>query len=254
MTSTTLKLIALVLMLCDHIHQFIGGAPIWLTWLGRISAPLFFFCTIWGIYYTHNRKKYLLHMYLWGIGMGIGDFVLSVLVPNPHSLPVNNVFVTLLLVGIIVSIIELYQNGEKTLFWKLFFAFIAMQIVSTILCFFSLRYAQFPMLQGIPGSILPNLLFCEGSIVFVAMGVTLYFTRNNKVKMSLWFFAFCLIFIPFGALSTMLSKNYQWMMVFALPLMLLYNGKKGKGMKWLFYIFYPAHVFLLCWLGSFVSF
>ena len=27
--------------------------------------------------------------------------------------------------------------------------------------------------------------------------------------------------------------------------LLLYNGKKGKGLKWLFYVFYPGHLLLL---------
>ena len=27
--------------------------------------------------------------------------------------------------------------------------------------------------------------------------------------------------------------------------LLLYNGKKGKGLKWLFYAFYPGHLLLL---------
>jgi len=25
----------------------------------------------------------------------------------------------------------------------------------------------------------------------------------------------------------------------------MYNGKRGKGLKWLFYIFYPAHLLLI---------
>ena len=39
--------------------------------------------------------------------------------------------------------------------------------------------------------------------------------------------------------------NYQWMMVFALPLMLLYNGKQGLKMKYFFYLYYPLHVYAL---------
>ena len=35
------------------------------------------------------------------------------------------------------------------------------------------------------------------------------------------------------------------MEVFAAPLMLLYNGRRGAGYKKLFYCFYPAHVYLL---------
>ena len=36
------------------------------------------------------------------------------------------------------------------------------------------------------------------------------------------------------------------MMVFALPLLWYYNGKKGKySLKYLFYCFYPLHIWLL---------
>ncbi|MDU5111608.1 MAG: TraX family protein [Clostridium sp.] len=46
--------------------------------------------------------------------------------------------------------------------------------------------------------------------------------------------------------------NYQWMMVFALPFMLIYNGKRGKGLKWLFYVFYPVHIFILFIIGNYI--
>lgn len=43
--------------------------------------------------------------------------------------------------------------------------------------------------------------------------------------------------------------NYQWFMIFALPFMLMYNGKKGRGMKYLFYIYYPLHIVVLYCIG-----
>ena len=47
MTTTTLKLIALALMLIDHIGEFIPGTPLFLRILGRASAPVFLFCSVW---------------------------------------------------------------------------------------------------------------------------------------------------------------------------------------------------------------
>ncbi len=35
------------------------------------------------------------------------------------------------------------------------------------------------------------------------------------------------------------------MMIFALPFMLMYNGKKGKGFGRLFYIYYPVHLVII---------
>lgn len=44
--------------------------------------------------------------------------------------------------------------------------------------------------------------------------------------------------------------DYQWMMIGALPLMLLYNHKRGYRLK-CFFIFYPIHIILLALLSHF---
>lgn len=45
--------------------------------------------------------------------------------------------------------------------------------------------------------------------------------------------------------ESLLQYNFQCFMILALPLLLLYNGKRGKGHKQFFYIYYPAHVYVL---------
>ena len=50
--GTQLKTIALVLMVLDHIHyffEFTGCIPTVFNMLGRLSAPLFLFCTVEGL-------------------------------------------------------------------------------------------------------------------------------------------------------------------------------------------------------------
>ena len=42
----------------------------------------------------------------------------------------------------------------------------------------------------------------------------------------------------------------QWMMIFAAIPMYFYNGERGSGNKNFFYIFYPAHIYLLWILAS----
>ena len=67
--GTQLKTVALVLMVLDHIHyffEFTGWVPTWFSMLGRLSAPLFLFCTVEGFAHTHDRKRYVLR--IWAIG------------------------------------------------------------------------------------------------------------------------------------------------------------------------------------------
>lgn len=63
MTSTSLKILAVILMVIDHTGEFISGMPICLRWIGRISAPIFFFCSALAMHYTKDRKKYLFRLY-----------------------------------------------------------------------------------------------------------------------------------------------------------------------------------------------
>lgn len=254
MTTTALKLIALFIMLLDHIHQFIPGTPIVLTWLGRISAPLFVFCAAWGFFYTHNRKHYLVNLYIWNIGMAIGDYVVTIFFPTDNSYLINNIFTTLFLTFFFVHIVESFRSGNKKQASLLLLLLIVIQPIGLLLG---------NMIQGITGNfylasivtaVLPNLLMCEGSVIFVAMGVALYYTREKHMWLCIIYTAFCLLFFVPGLqppyIQNIFFGNYQWMMIGALPLMLCYNGKKGQGFKWLFYVFYPAHIFLLYIIGS----
>ncbi|MDZ7543836.1 conjugal transfer protein TraX, partial [Clostridium perfringens] len=54
-----LKTIALVLMVLDHIHQYIPDLPIVLNWVGRIVAPIFFYLMVEGFRKTRNRRRYI---------------------------------------------------------------------------------------------------------------------------------------------------------------------------------------------------
>ena len=80
LSSTALKEIALALMLLDHIHYFFaftGAVPEWFSMLGRVSAPLFLFCTVEGFAHTRDRKTYLLRLWALGAGMGLVQFLIG---------------------------------------------------------------------------------------------------------------------------------------------------------------------------------
>ena len=75
--GTQLKTIALVLMVLDHIHyffEFTGCIPTVFSMLGRLSAPLFLFCTVEGFAHTHDRKRYFIRIWAIGAAMAALEF------------------------------------------------------------------------------------------------------------------------------------------------------------------------------------
>lgn len=265
MTTTALKLFALVLMFIDHLAEFVPGIPPYFHWIGRISAPIFVFCTVWGFHYTHDRKKYLTRMYVFGAFMGLMDTALNTFVENPYALCTNNIFVTLLLSCLIVAIWDIRKQDKKR-GNRLVLRFIAFQIATLVLTVgASYIFTNKNMYMFVAG-ILPNLLSCEGGPIFVLLGVLLYYNKETKVKVAISYTIFCVAFF-FMSLSSgqafcaqqgitlwdfMINYNYQWMQIAALPFLLMYNGQKGKGFKYLFYIFYPAHILILFLIGNFM--
>ena len=102
-------------------------------------------------------------------------------------------------------------------------------------------------------------LFTEASFYGVTMTLIFYFLREKKGVMGL-VYIICSIIPVFTALGngelfleSILVWDYQWMMVFAIIPILMYNGKLGinnKFTKWMFYCFYPIHLIAVVLIGK----
>ena len=79
----------------------------------------------------------------------------------------------------------------------------------------------------------------------------MYLCHKNLKKEVLAFVTVSLVWVLITIILSKLSihdlmfKYIEWMEIFAGPLMLCYNGQRGKGSKYLFYVFYPTHIYLL---------
>ncbi|MGL5257057.1 MAG: TraX family protein [Proteocatella sp.] len=230
LSNFQLKIMALLFMLMDHmlaILKQVGDIPIpiWFGYIGRLAAPIFFFMIVEGFFHTKDRKAYFTRL----LGMGI----LMIGVNYIFKLH-NNIFLSLACGVALMGIIEFTKINKKNI----------------------LKF-----LLGILGCILVSvaMLFTEASVYGILMILIFYFARSNKFIMSILYIFFSLIFIVFSIgpdfIEAIMYWDYQWMMVFAIIPILLYNGKRGfsnKLVQWLFYIFYPAHLIILTLISKIV--
>ena len=265
--GTQLKTIALALMVLDHIHyffEFTGCIPTVFSMLGRLSAPLFLFCTVEGFAHTHDRRRYFIR--IWGIGTAMAALEFFMIYAKAFRrgdgfYPLNAIFQDLMLLCII-------WQGIDWLREKKFAKGIA--AIAAVLCWPFVMVAflsAFPQIQQMPWAstvvafVITSPLplwtsITDGGWGYLVSGVLLYLLRNHrKAQVAVWalnsfLWDFVLVYLqlrgqPGFELSQMFTTYYEWFGVAAAVLMLAYNGMRGSGHKQLFYWFYPAHVYLL---------
>ncbi|WP_088106128.1 TraX family protein [Halalkalibacter urbisdiaboli] len=263
MTNTKLKIIALVTMFIDHFGHFIPDTPEWFRWIGRIAAPIFIYCVVIGYKNTSNRKKYLVRLGVAAVGMSFLNLIINLRIHyllqkgkiSSSDFPYLefNFFSTLFLIALLIILLE--KKKIKFLIW-----FFCWQFVSISLFPFMEINGYLPEpISLFTIQISGNLLVVEGGVLMISLGIFLYFSRGDKWKTAIGYSLYCLTLFylvrrwgwrPDGILPHLFGfADYQWMMIFALPLMLLYNGKKGIGLKYFFYLFYPLHIVILFFIG-----
>lgn len=240
----SLKMTALVLMVLDHIGLYFPGAPFWLRWLGRGSYPLFLFCMVQGYRHTRSRKRFLLRLYLMSLFMTALGLFLDARFPTEHGYGNHNIFLPMLLTGLLISTVELWQKDRKK-------GGALLALIALVQLLYQMLPALIPAARNFSGDVLtgivPSLAVNEYGFEFIALGAAMYFLGDRRETLSAVYLIFCVY---------QFSSEFpscQWLMALALPLMLRYNGQRGPGgpgWKWFFYIFYPAHTALLFLLAQ----
>ncbi|MDO4413759.1 MAG: TraX family protein [Erysipelotrichaceae bacterium] len=281
MTTFALKMIALVCMMIDHIGAYIPDTPVQMRWIGRIAAPLFVFCLCEGIDHTSNEKKYLLRLYAGSLLMAFIQSTTGVRA---------NIFRTLFAIAFNLIMIKHIRNGEKKylkyylwyILWQIvscwFFGYFYMRDHSDLIRRLypaltgSIAFCEY----GLPLILLGIVIYLTkndkkklaiGYIAFCALYALLSLTNITTVitapfisasrdpeRMNRWiqygFFTILSAFRPGTTGKNPFTEGYQWMMIASMIPMLMYNGKKGRSMKWFFYVFYVVHLIILWYIGS----
>lgn len=250
MSFTALKLAALFFMCLDHMALYITGMPVWFHWIGRLAAPIFLFCMVWGMHYTSNRRLYLKRLYLAGIIMGGLTCIMNLIFSKAQVKMQGNIFVTFFLIGCVIVLYDEKKEKQRKLAGLMFISQIVALAMNAVI------RVKFPFLSDVSKSLIPSVFLCEGSFEWIVLGLVLYLSKmkNSLLVRNYTLFCVFILGVEFWASGMSVHKliytNYQWMMLGALPLFLIQNGKRGHGYKYFFYVFYPVHIIVLFLVGN----
>ena len=226
LSTADLKLIAIIAMTVDHLAWlfFPGFQRVWYVYLlhiiGRLTAPIMWFFIAEGSHYTKNPKKYITRLFVFAI---ISHFAYSFafgLNPIPFKTGIFNQTSVIWSLAIAAALIFIV-NKYKLSYWKNF----ALILLANLL--------SFPADWSCIATMVPFYLCnhrgdfkkqIRDFVLFGLMYVLVYFIFIDKIYGILQLFIFL-----------------------SIPVLGLYNGKAGnnRNMKWLFYIYYPAHLVII---------
>jgi len=229
MTAFTLKMIAVITMLIDHIGVALFPNELIFRVIGRVSFPLFVYLIAEGFRFTRNKEKFLLRLFIFALiseplyMIAIRDTPLSQL-----TFTTNNIFITLFLGGLLIIGWDL----AETILLKLVIIIPIGAGVLLVAEFLSADYGVY------------------GVVFIFIMYVIKHFWLRKFVMLFLCLWQFNWIISAFWRNQYVSNMHLLMIPAGILPVLLLmcYNGKKGRGWKWFFYIFYPAHLLVLALL------
>lgn len=225
LTGYQIKYIALISMFLDHFR--VVAEPyipyslyLFLHGIGRLAFPIFCFFLAEGFYYTKNRRAYLMRLILFGILSELPfDIALQSSLKDdlagPFSWAAQNVMFTMAIGFGLMMLLTKYSSH---------------------------RYDQLRLGFIILALLLAEALHVDYGAVGVCTILLFYYRkRNHPDQNEVSSLAFCMI--PLVLLS--LAYPIQLVCILSLVPLSLYRQERGKGWKYLFYVFYPAHLLLL---------
>lgn len=232
-----LKLFAIIAMTIDHLTSVLCPTYSQEWWvvglhiIGQLTAPTMWFFIAEGFHYTKNIKKYAIRLFIFAIVSHFAyNFAFGIpFVPLSTGSPFNQTSVIWPLAwGLVMLAVWKSENPRLKPWMK-----IALLILVNVITFPSdwSCIAVFAILEigGHRGDFKRQMI---GMVAVVAMYATVY-----------------AIFIDplYGIL--------QMFVVVAIPFLRQYNGERGewKGMKWFFYLYYPAHLVIVGLIRVFIG-
>ena len=217
-----LKAVAAAAMTIDHLGYYfirMKDAPVLfiaMRCIGRLTAPLMCFFLAEGFAHTSSRPRYALRLALFAV---ISQAPYSYLHYGAFSLKRFSMIATLL-----VSLLTLCA-------WE----------------YIKPPYLKIPAVLAL---IAVCWRFCEWSFYAPIWALVFHIFRDSRAKQAVGFTSVSVLMLGGIAVRSFL-RNGSWTnfiqlsVLLIVPLILLYNGRKGPGgaaVKYFFYVYYPLHL------------
>ncbi len=215
-TGNQLKMIALVAMTVDHVGAYIFTELAILRIIGRIAFPIFAYMLAEGCRYTGNKRKYLLILGGTATLFQIVSFLMTGLLKQ-------HILVTFFLAAILCFLVDFAGRKESSGGGAVavFFGAIAVFAVTEVLPY-AFPNSGFRVDYGFVGVLFPVTVFAVK-------------TKTDKLAAA----------VVMTVAVSLMFRGVQWYSLLALPLIALYNGRRGcLKMKYFYYAYFPFH--LIC--------
>lgn len=236
LNSNQLKLIAIIAMTVDHIAwaMFDGYPtallPLVMHIIGRLTCPIMCYFIAEGYHYTRNINKYTFRLFAFAF------------VSHFAYIFASNDFVDF------KSFIPFYYGNflnQTSVMWSLAWGLVMLRIADSKRIKSIYKVLLVILICIIT---LPSDWSCIAALCIMAIGTN----RGDFRKQMSWMIFYVALYslVYFFAID----KTYgilQMGVVLSIPVIAMYNGERGKNpkinkfMKWFFYIFYPAHLFVI---------
>ncbi len=226
----TLKLIAFLAMIIDHVGVVFFGAALEWRIIGRMAFPLFAWCLVVGAEYTRSWTRYAARLFL--LLLISQPFYMTAL---HHAWYELNVFATLLTA--LFAIIGIRKRRFGSHIWAPILAVLTA-------CLLKMDYgwkgvAFILLLYAVRGS--------RSGLIAVMIAFCLYWGQNTTVIHSVFGIPLdgLLTLTPYGSTLFQALLRVQTAALLALPLILSPIHKDIQMSKWISYSVYPAHLLIL---------
>ena len=261
MNGNQLKILALAAMTLDHIGYILFPQVLWLRVVGRLAFPIFAFMVAEGCFYTRDKRRYLATMCAFAAGIQLAYWVCM------HSL-YQSIMTTLALSVATVFTLQRVETcarerkGTGTIAAAM--AGVAGMLAVDALCCLALPGLLghgFGVDYGLCGVLLPVFAYlprlfrekAEGENGEKGVGETDGAARKRAIgkrmrRLMLASFAAGLVLLCVALDRP--AWHVQWFCLLSLVPLAFYDGTRGRlRMKYLFYVYYPAHLAVLYGIG-----